>query len=86
MKSLPRPRKCRHCIRMTSGSCPYPAAKSVHRMVISCGTCELAVLDPHFKSLYEKPAIVRAGAGGGEMKVSRPCPKCKRAKGGRRAV
>jgi len=86
MKCLPRPRKCRHCIRMTSGSCPYPAAKSVHRMNISCGDCELAVLDPYFKQLYEKPTLVLGGAGARQISLSSPRSEFKRIKGGRHAV
>ncbi len=60
--------KCRHCVRLYAGACPYPGSRSVHRMHISSGACELATLDPRFRHLYRdvatcSPLFGPAGSG-----------------------
>jgi hypothetical protein len=85
MRRLPRPRKCRHCLLLNAGACPYPVARSVHRMHISTGACELAVLDPRFRRLYAGVTFVLAGAGALKLSGSRADYKHKK-KGDRHAV
>jgi hypothetical protein len=58
----PKDLKCRHCILMTSGACPYPVARSYHRMMVPAGGCRIGRLDPHYACMYRKFMDARAGA------------------------
>ncbi len=51
--------KCRHCVRLYAGACPYPGSWSVHRMQLGSGGCELAVLDRRFAGLYRRRGVRR---------------------------
>ena len=68
----PKDMKCRHCILMTSGTCPYPVARSYHRMAVPAGSCRIGRLDPHYACLYEKFMTARAGAAEEAPEGSRP--------------
>ena len=59
-RRAPAGMKCRHCLLLYAGACPYPGSKSVHRMMLSSGGCELAVLDRRFEELYRDGAVGRA--------------------------
>lgn len=55
--------KCRHCVLLYAGACPYPGARSVHRMMLGSGGCEIAILDRRFAGLYRSRKAGRANSG-----------------------
>ena len=56
-KSEPNRIKCRHCLRLTEKSCPYPGAKSIHAKSLENRNCKQAVMNRYYEKMYRNGKV-----------------------------
>lgn len=85
MKTRRKPIKCRHCILLIAGACPYPGARSVHRATLTSGWCELATPHPRHAGVYPDHKVPRPGLGPRLRELKASLSGSRRAGRGRRS-